>query len=225
MSITASKKLPRNFTTTSKALADYNLQDCRLVWQIFEQTDLLAFAKLRAHLTGLAIDRAGGSVASFINLYVPKLHRAGYVAPNMGDGISDLVSPGGYVMDSIPGLYKNVLVLDFKSLYPSIIRTFKIDPMGLIEGLKAPEQAIEGFDGAYFSRDQHFLPDIITELWGERDKAKAQNNAVLSQAIKIIMNSFYGIFGFHRLSLFRPTLVRLHYQTQPRLAKNHTKLA
>ena len=200
------QEITEKFHRNKQALADYNLQDCRLVWQIFEQTDLLAFAKLRAHLTGLAIDRAGGSVASFINLYVPKLHRAGYVAPNMGDGISGLVSPGGYVMDSIPGLYKNVLVLDFKSLYPSIIRTFKIDPMGLIEGLKAPEQAIEGFDGAYFSRDQHFLPDIITELWGERDKAKAQNNAVLSQAIKIIMNSFYGILGSTGCRFFDPRL-------------------
>ncbi|WP_339366153.1 hypothetical protein, partial [Vallitalea maricola] len=89
--------------------------DCRLVWLIFEKTRLLDFAKLRAQLTGLSIDRVGGSVAAFTNLYLPKLHRSGYIAPNMGDGESGLVSPGGYGMDSKPGLYKNVLVLDFKS--------------------------------------------------------------------------------------------------------------
>ena len=86
-------------------------------------------------------------------------------------------------MDSTPGLYKNVLVLDFKSLYPSIIRSFNIDPMGLIEGLKSPDKSIEGFDGAYFSRDKHFLPDIINDLWLERDIAKKDKNAALSQAI------------------------------------------
>ncbi|WP_448211546.1 DNA polymerase II [Colwellia sp. MEBiC06753] len=195
-----------NFNYNKHALAAYNLEDCRLVWQIFEHTKLLEFATLRTRLTGLTIDRIGGSVAAFTNLYLPKLHRAGYIAPNLGDGYSDLVSPGGFVMDSSPGLYRNVLVLDFKSLYPSIIRTFFIDPMGLIEGLKAPEQAVEGFDGALFSRQQHFLPAIIDELWLERDKAKQQKNAALSQAIKIIMNSFYGILGSTGCRFFDPRL-------------------
>ncbi len=207
------QEITDNFLHDKPALAAYNLEDCRLVWLIFETTQLLEFAKLRAQLTGLAIDRVGGSVAAFTNLYLPKLHRSGYVAPNMGDGESDLVSPGGYVMDSIPGLYDNVLVLDFKSLYPSIIRTFKIDPMGLIEGLKEQviakgesKKAIKGFDGAYFSRGQHFLPDIISSLWLERDKAKLQKNAALSQAIKIIMNSFYGVLGSTGCRFFDPRL-------------------
>ena len=207
------QEITDNFNHNKTALAAYNLEDCRLVWLIFEKTQLLEFAQLRAQLTGLAIDRIGGSVAAFTNLYLPKLHRSGYVAPNMGDGESDLISPGGYVMDSIPGLYDNVLVLDFKSLYPSIIRTFKIDPMGLIEGLQEElaeqthsKKTIKGFDGAYFSRVQHFLPDIITTLWLERDKAKLQKNAALSQAIKIIMNSFYGILGSTGCRFFDPRL-------------------
>ena len=200
------KEITDNFHYDKLALAAYNLEDCRLVTLIFEHTQLLEFAMLRAQLTGLTVDRIGGSVAAFTNLYLPKLHRAGYVAPNMGDGLKGLVSPGGYVMDSIPGLYKNVLVLDFKSLYPSIIRSFNIDPMGMIEGLKNPDNAIEGFDGAFFSRDKHFLPDIINELWLERDKAKKEQNAALSQAIKIIMNSFYGILGSTGCRFFDPRL-------------------
>lgn len=207
-------EITTNFLHNKPALAAYNLEDCRLVWLIFEKTQLLEFAQLRAQLTGLAIDRIGGSVAAFTNLYLPKLHRNGYVAPNMGDGQSTLVSPGGFVMDSVPGLYNNVLVLDFKSLYPSIIRTFKIDPMGLIEGMQQVagdsnsqmQSAIKGFDGAYFSRDKHFLPDIITSLWLERDKAKLQKNAALSQAIKIIMNSFYGVLGSTGCRFFDPRL-------------------
>ncbi len=218
------QEITDNFNHNKSALAAYNLEDCRLVWLIFEKTRLLDFAKLRAQLTGLSIDRVGGSVAAFTNLYLPKLHRSGYIAPNMGDGKSGLVSPGGYVMDSKPGLYNNVLVLDFKSLYPSIIRTFKIDPMGLIEGLKTvneqklthtqPDKQIDdcfddvirGFDGAYFSRKKHFLPDIIKSLWLERDKAKLQKDAALSQAIKIIMSSFYGVLGSTGCRFFDPRL-------------------
>jgi len=60
------------------------------------------------------------------NLYLPRLHRHGFVAPDVGSQKNTQNSPGGYVMNSQPGLYENVLVLDFKSLYPSIIRTFKI---------------------------------------------------------------------------------------------------
>ncbi len=183
-----------DFKHNKVKLAKYNLQDCVLVTEIFEQAKLLEYLILRSQLTGLELDRAGGSVAAFVNLYLPKLHRKGYVSPNLPEG-GGLASPGGYVMSSKPGLYNNVLVLDFKSLYPSIIRTFKIDPLGLVEGLKNPEDAIEGFKGAYFSRDNHLLPAIITDLWAQRDQAKKDNDQARSQAIKIIMNSFYGVLG------------------------------
>ena len=183
-----------DFKLNKVKLAEYNLQDCLLVLEIFEHTKVLDFLTLRSQLTGLELDRMGGSVAAFINLYLPKLHRAGYIAPNRPkDG--GLASPGGYVMNSKPGLYKNVLVLDFKSLYPSIMRTFKIDPLGLVEGLVSPDEAIEGYRGAKFSRDKHFLPDIITSLWRQRDEAKKNQDAARSQAIKILMNSFYGVLG------------------------------
>lgn len=185
--------IEHQFVHDKPALAAYNLEDCRLVSEIFAKTELVDFLTLRSQLTGLELDRIGGSVAAFTNLYLPKLHRAGYVAPNLAE--SWQASPGGYVMSSKPGLYKHVLVLDFKSLYPSIIRTFKIDPLGLLEGLKSPDSAIPGFRGGYFSRDSHFLPQIITSLWQQRDEAKHARDSALSQAIKILMNSFYGVLG------------------------------
>ena len=183
-----------DFKFNKTKLAEYNLQDCILVWDIFEKIKLMDYLIFRSQLTGLELDRAGGSVAAFVNLYLPKLHRQGYVSPNLPEG-GGLASPGGYVMNSKPGLYKHVLVLDFKSLYPSIIRTFKIDPLGLIEGQQDPENAIEGFRGGCFSREIHLLPEIITDLWAQRDQAKKDNDQARSQAIKIIMNSFYGVLG------------------------------
>ena len=215
------------FLNDKPALARYNLEDCRLVWDIFEKAGLLPFALERSRLTGLPLDKVGGSVAAFENLYLPRLHRAGFVAPNIGDIQSDIAAPGGYVMESRPGVYEHVLVLDFKSLYPSIIRTFCIDPLSLLigryeSGVKKFDPVIyghkgrspgwhdsdwiPGFHGAVFSKQQHLLPDIISQLWEARDGAKKARNQPLSQAIKIIMNSFYGVLGTPLCRFFDPRL-------------------
>jgi DNA polymerase-2 len=180
-------------------LAIYNLKDCQLVTKIFAKTHLLDFVIQRSKLTGIELDRVGGSVASFTNLYLPQLHRAGYIAPNL-QSENWQASPGGYVMDSVPDLYDSVLVLDYKSLYPSIIRSFLIDPLGLIEGLNQDigneaHQAVPGFRGGQFHRTRHFLPQMIEALWAARDQAKRNQEKAFSQAIKIIMNSFYGVLG------------------------------
>ncbi len=126
-------EIDRLFREDKPALARYNLKDCELVTRIFAKTELLTFLLERASVTGLAADRSGGSVAAFEHLYMPLMHRQGYVAPNLGD-VAGENSPGGFVMDSRSGLYDSVLVLDYKSLYPSIIRTFLIDPVGLVVG-------------------------------------------------------------------------------------------
>ena len=189
-------EINRMFVEDKPALARYNLKDCELVTRIFEKTQLLTFLLERASVTGLEADRSGGSVAAFYHLYMPLMHRQGFVAPNLGDKPPQ-ASPGGFVMESQPGLYESVLVLDYKSLYPSIIRTFLIDPLGLVEGLRQPdaEHSVPGFRGARFSRTRHCLPAIIERIANGREVAKREKNAPLSQALKIIMNAFYGVLG------------------------------
>ena len=194
------------FHTDKAALARYNLEDCRLVWDIFTLEKLLDFAVERSLLTGLELDRSGGSVAAIDFLYLPHLHRQGFVAPALEQLESSNISPGGYVLESEPGIHRNVIVLDFKSLYPSIIRTFHVDPLALVEGLKEND-AIPGFEGGQFSRTRTILPGLIKKLWAARDKAKADGNRVLSQAIKIIMNSFYGVLGTLGCRFFDTRLV------------------
>ncbi len=195
------------FVSDKPALARYNLKDCLLVSEIFQREGLLAFAIARSTMTGLNIDRLGASVAAFDNLYLPRLHRAGFVAPNAPAEPPD--SPGGFVLDSQPGIYSHVLVLDFKSLYPSIIRSFHIDPLGLALGVNPaadPKQSVPGFRGGRFAREGHILPGLIERLWQLRDEAKASGNQALSQAIKIIMNSFYGVLGSPGCRFFDPRL-------------------
>ncbi len=189
-------EINRMFAEDKPALAKYNLKDCELVTRIFAKTELLTFLLERASVTGLPADRMGGSVAAFTHLYMPLMHRQGFVAPNLGSKPPQ-ASPGGFVMDSRPGLYESVLVFDYKSLYPSIIRTFLIDPVGLIEGLKHPDDAdsVPGFRGARFSRTRHCLPAIVARVAEGRETAKREHNAPLSQALKIIMNAFYGVLG------------------------------
>jgi DNA polymerase-2 len=198
--------IDRMFNHDKPALARYNLKDCELVTRIFEKTNLMTFLLERASVTGLAADRSGGSVAAFEHSYIPLMHRQGFVAPNIGD-VPNEDSPGGFVMDSRSGLYDSVLVLDYKSLYPSIIRTFLIDPVGLVAGLAEPEaDTVPGFRGGRFSRTRHCLPGIVTRVWAGREAAKREKNAPLSQALKIIMNAFYGVLGTPACRFFDPRL-------------------
>ncbi|QCR37177.1 DNA polymerase II [Nissabacter sp. SGAir0207] len=200
-------EIEQRFRSDKPALARYNLKDCELVTRIFAKTDLMPFLLERASVTGLEADRHAGSVAAFSHLYIPRMHRAGYVAPNRGE-VAEQASPGGFVMESRPGLYDSVLVLDYKSLYPSIIRTFLIDPVGLVAGLQQPDDAasVAGFLGARFSRQTHCLPEIVQRIWQGREAAKQQGNAPLSQALKIIMNALYGVLGTSACRFYDPRL-------------------
>ncbi len=198
------------FHNDKPALAAYNLEDCRLVWDIFAQCGLVDFCLARSQLTGLTLGRNGGSVAAFDFRYLPLLHRRGYVAPpHFSDRAQAQHSPGGYVLDSEPGIYDNVLVFDFKSLYPSIIRSFFIDPLGMAlaaAGSSDPASTVTGFRGASFSRAVHVLPGLLTQLWQARDAARDADNVALGQAIKILMNSFYGVLGSPGCRFFDPRL-------------------
>jgi DNA polymerase-2 len=185
-------EIRRMFVEDPDALAAYNLEDCRLVLDIFDRADLVGFAMERARLTGLSMDRQGGSVAAFDHLYLPRLHRRGVVAPDVAREVAVVASPGGYVLDSVPGLYRDVLSFDFRSLYPSIIRTFRIDPLGLFQ---PGEDPLPGEEGATFARDGAILPELIETLHDARSQAMAAHNEALSRAIKIVMNSFYGVLG------------------------------
>ncbi|OOV91987.1 DNA polymerase II [Pseudomonas sp. MF4836] len=200
-------EINRMFAEDKPALARYNLKDCELVTRIFAKTELLTFLLERATVTGLPADRNGGSVAAFTHLYMPLMHRQGFVAPNLGERPPE-ASPGGFVMDSRPGLYESVLVLDYKSLYPSIIRSFLIDPVGLVDGLRHPgdNESVPGFRGARFSRSRHCLPAIVTRVSEGREQAKREHNQPLSQALKIIMNAFYGVLGSSGCRFFDPRL-------------------
>jgi DNA polymerase-2 len=185
-------EIERRFKEDKPALAKYNLMDCVLVTDVMEKAGLIGLMKTRVLLSGLLMGRQGVSTAAFDFFMLPQLHRKGFVAPNVVDISRDLHAAGGYVLTPKAGLHQHVIVLDFKSLYPSIIRTFKIDPYSR---LMAETSTLKTPSGHKFSETEHILPDFIAELMDKREVAKLENNPYLSQAIKILMNSFYGVMG------------------------------
>ena len=199
------EEIDRLFKDDKTALAEYNLQDAILVSDIFKKTGLIELSVRRAQISGLLMDQLGMMTAAFDHFYLPRLHRAGFVAPNLKDIQTTEHAAGGYVIEPNPGIYENVVVLDFKSLYPSIIQTFKIDPYSL---LMKDVDTIETLNGYKFSSSLHILPDFIDELMKLRDTAKKKKDKQLSQAIKILMNSFYGVMGSYGCRFYHPDLPR-----------------
>jgi DNA polymerase II len=179
----------------------YNRRDAQLVLDILDKLKLLDLAAERSRLTGMPLDRVAASIASFDFLYLTELGRRGLVAPSVDDPDRGMPQAGGTVLEATPGLHRFVLVFDYLSLYPSVIRTFGIDPLGRLalareEREKGPRNdVVVAPNGARFPREGGILPGLLAELMPRRAEAKARGDAVASQAIKILMNSFYGVLG------------------------------
>lgn len=174
-------------------LADYCLQDCKLAYNLLEKTRTLELAIERSQLTGLTFDRLTASIAAFDSLYIREAHKRNIVSKTTQYTEKEERIKGGYVMDTKPGIYHDVLVLDFKSLYPSIIKTFNIDPFSFTN--KKEKDSIVAPNGAIFKNQDGILPEIISKLHDAREQAKKEKREFASYAIKIIMNSFFGVLA------------------------------
>ena len=189
-----------------RAFCDYCLTDAALVLRILRKTGLLELTIRRSRLIGISLNRAWTSVAAFDFIYIEAMHARGLVAPSLGvDRLPQGDVPGGAILKPEPGLFTDVLVFDFKSLYPSIIRTFGIDPVGYLdsdegypEGAEPPPAAAEWItapNGARFRRDGAILPSLLDRFWASREEAKRRGDGTASFVYKIVMNSFYGVLG------------------------------
>ncbi|MFQ5719640.1 MAG: DNA polymerase II [Acidobacteriota bacterium] len=195
------------FRHDRQKFVDYNLKDARLVLDILDRLHLIELSVQRSRLTGMPPDRVTASIASFDFLYLSELTRRGIVAPTVDAGRPlGEETGGGQVLDPAPGLYRNVLVLDFASLYPSLIRTFNIDPLGHVVRPGPEDDCIRAPNGASFRRPPGILPSILDDLFPRRAAAKAAGDRAASSAIKILMNSFYGVLGTPACRFASPAL-------------------
>jgi DNA polymerase-2 len=185
------------------ALCRYCGQDARLVLQILETTGLLELTLRRCLLIGIGLDRAWTSIAAFDFIYIEGMHERGYVAPTLGVDSDPMDSaPGGAILTPQTGLFDNVFLFDFKSLYPSIMRTFNIGPLSFVPPKRHPflsEDEKHGLlrapNGALFRRTSAVLPDLLDRFFESREEAKRRGDGIASHVYKIIMNSFYGVLG------------------------------
>ncbi|MFP3949518.1 MAG: DNA-directed DNA polymerase [Candidatus Micrarchaeia archaeon] len=114
---------------------------------------------------------------------------------------------GAYVKLPEPGIYDDIVVFDFRGLYPSIICSYNIDP----DRLDREGDSFESPTGAKFLKEPvGLIPGVLERLMGRRAKIKkrlkemekgsaAYNQAYArSYALKILANSFYGYLGYAR---------------------------
>ena len=198
----------RNYASDLDAFALYARTDARLALAIVERLNLLNLAVARSRLTGMTPDRVAASIASFDFLYLAELRKRKIRAPTVRSDNARVheAQAGGHVLEPVTGLHREVWVFDFKSLYPSIIRTYNIDPLGFIDRSQEARDPIALATGARFSRAPAILPGLLDQLFPRREQAKRDGDAVASQAIKILMNSFYGVLGTPACRFYNPEI-------------------
>jgi DNA polymerase-2 len=198
------EEILRMYQQDPAAFVAYNREDAVLVLDILAKESLLELAVERSLLCGMQLDRVGASIASFDLLYLPELRRRGRVAPsvNRERETTGRVS-GGAVMDSHPGVFRNVAVFDFKSLYPSLMRTFNLDPLAHAVAGDDP-RALTAPNGARFSRTHAILPEVLARFAERRESAKKRGDRHADLAIKIMMNAMIGVLGAPSGRFFDP---------------------
>lgn len=250
------------FEKNPQKLVDYNLVDSELVIEIIENSGSMQLTILRSTLTGMPLDRVRASIASLDSLYLRKLKERGYIAPSSKYADREERTTGGYVMNPKPGIYDNILVFDFKSLYPSIMRTFNIDPL-MFRGAKneqnksekkhsaaahnevkskiktessqmhinsedSPgsnsEEVINAPNGAIFLKKKGILPEILDHLWDEREAARKKKDQLARQAIKILMNSMYGVMASPNCRFYSTEIANAITSFGHQMIKNTAKL-
>jgi DNA polymerase-2 len=201
------EEISRQYAEDLSSFAFYARTDARLALQILEKLELIPLALRRSRLSGMTPDRVSASIASFDALYLAELGQLKIVAPTVVSG-AERGSPqaGGAVFEPLPGLHELVWVFDFKSLYPSLMRTFNIDPLAFVDDSKSEDQHIELVTGAAFRREPGILPRLLDELFPAREAAKQAGDEIASQAIKILMNSFYGVLGTSACRFYNPQI-------------------
>ncbi len=207
----SAQEIARLYREDPQALVEYNREDARLVLDILEREGLLELTIERSDLAGMQLDRVGASIASFDLLYLPELRRRGLVAPSVDVNRKSAPVRGGALLEPQPGLFANVAVFDFKSLYPSLIRTFHLDPLAHARARAAERSggggdAVTAPNGARFAPGEAILPGVIERFMARREDAKRRGDRHADQAIKIMMNALFGVLGAASCRFFDPDI-------------------
>lgn len=192
----------------------YNLRDAVLTYNLAEKVMPTAIELVK--IVGLSIfeiSRMGFSqlVEWYLLRQLPNYNE---VAPNKPryDEIRKRRTQhykGGFVFKPNPGLYQDIVVFDFRSLYPTIVSSHNISPGTLnCECCKDSAKRSPTDEEYYFCNNKKgFIPSLIEDLITRRMRIKEiikkSSDEELSfldarqNALKLLANSFYGYLGFY----------------------------
>jgi DNA polymerase elongation subunit (family B) len=192
---------------------EYNLVDAKLTYKLADKLMLNIMELVK--ITGMPIydiSRSGFSqlVESYLLKEAPNFNE---IAPNKPYN-DELMKrkirryKGAFVFDPKPGLYKNIVVFDYLSLYPTIIGSHNIGPGTLnCDCCKdEPKFAPTEEEKIWFcQKNKGFISHLIEHIITRRTRIKeiikknSEQNPILEArqySLKLLANSFYGYLGF-----------------------------
>ncbi len=193
-------------------LAEYCLKDSELALRLghYILPQIYSLSRLSGQLL---FDVSRMMYSQLVEWYLSKrAFQLGYIIPNQPkwDEIQRRreIRPyvGGFVKEPVGGLHEKLAVLDFRSLYPSIIASFNISPETLnCKCCRKDSHDVPGKDYWFCKKKRGFVSKIIQELIERRveikkrmEKTRKNHNILNNEqlAVKTIANATYGYFGF-----------------------------
>ena len=193
----------------------YNLNDAEITYELFNK--VLPNLEELVKIVGVPIyDVARMSFGQLVEWHlIRRAKEFNLLVPNKPSN-KDIVSrkmktyQGAYVFIPKPGLYENLAILDFRSMYPSIISSKNIDPSTLSfdkeDSYETPEIEENNKKIKYYFnyKEEGFLPKVVKDLLIRRSRIKEmlkkeEENKILearSYGLKIVLNSIYGYTGY-----------------------------
>ncbi|VVB90623.1 DNA polymerase [uncultured archaeon] len=125
---------------------------------------------------------------------------------------------GAEVLTPKKGLLENIVILDYKSLYPTIMMAHNLCYTTVVVGERPDDVIVAPTGGVFVSRDvvKGIVPSILEELLNRRQATRAKMKTANEEeyraldatqlALKILLNSFYGYSGYARARLYSLTL-------------------
>ncbi|MCD6279731.1 DNA polymerase [Candidatus Micrarchaeota archaeon] len=143
---------------------------------------------------------------AFVNGFIiPKIPKENEVRMRMMNPIE-----GAFVKMPEPGIYENLAVLDFRGMYPSIIVSHNIDCYSFDMLLSDDESYISPKGYRFGKNKKTLIPNVLRRLLKVRGRFKEELKKMdktnpdykltfaKTQALKILINSFYGYIGYAR---------------------------
>lgn len=204
------KQINEWFKKDRKALMEYNLDDCLALKKINDTLGTVeTFTELASigHIPYSSTLRMSRIVDAFI-LKEAQKETPRIVFPTKGP--SGRSYEGAYVLDTVPGYHKNVKEIDYRGLYPSIIRSFNI-------GIETIGGEIQSEKLSFKKTPRSIFARILDELAKQREEYKKmaketedenlkKRYTTREQGLKVVSNTFYGVIGREGSRYFNPDL-------------------